>query len=174
LHLLESHSLFGRVEDSAGGFVSSLYINLNLLARRDPTAAGSKELRIDETYTTRNQIDTITRSDDIAGLTKIGTSKYTYDDARLANINHKNGARTSLASYVIPTTPAGACRRKRSAPAPSPRMRTVRHRQPTRQRRHDELDLRCRRQPHERRRLSRPSATSIRPCMQFETEIKSS
>jgi RHS repeat-associated protein len=87
--------------NSYNGVITSTFNNLNLLSSRQIVDGDGHAFRVDLEYTNRHQIGTMTRYDDAAGTDKIGESLYTYDNAmRLTNINHKNGAGTSLASYI--------------------------------------------------------------------------
>ncbi len=89
-----------RMQDSGSGVVTSTFNTLNLLSSRQVTGGGAT-LRADYAYTARHQIGTITRYDTLVG-TKVGEGIYAYDDAmRLTTLTHKNGAGTTLASYVF-------------------------------------------------------------------------
>jgi len=58
-------------------------------------------LRVDLTYTARNQIAGITRYSDLAGTQTVAYSAYTYDAAeRLTNIKHQNASGGMLANYT--------------------------------------------------------------------------
>jgi YD repeat-containing protein len=88
-----------RVEDSKGGVATSTYNAANRLTKREHT--GQAPLRIDFTYTARDQVETATRYSDLAGTTKVGSSTYTYDAAaRLKNLQHRNGSGTLFSNYT--------------------------------------------------------------------------
>jgi YD repeat-containing protein len=88
-----------RVEDSKGGVATSTYNAANLLTKREHT--GQAPLRIDFTYTVRDQVETTTRYSDLAGTTKVGSSTYSYDAAaRLRNLQHRNGSGTLFSNYT--------------------------------------------------------------------------
>src|SRR5262249_56700287 len=89
------------VQDSFGAVQTSTYDAANRLTRRDFGGSGQTPLRVDFTYTNRDQLGTVTRYSDLAGTTKVGDSSYTYDAAgRLTNLVHKDGSGTVLSSYT--------------------------------------------------------------------------
>lgn len=88
------------VQDSFGGVTSSIYDAANRLMSRRFTD-GTTSLRIDLTYTNRDQTATETRYSDLSGTTLVGSSEYTYAPAGdLTNLQHKNGNGTLLANYT--------------------------------------------------------------------------
>jgi RHS repeat-associated protein len=90
-----------RVNDSLGGVLTSVYDAVGNLTSRQFGGAGQTPLRIDLTYTSRNQIAGETRYTDLAGTTVVGMSSFTYDNAgRLSNLQHKNASNTVLANYT--------------------------------------------------------------------------
>jgi RHS repeat-associated protein len=90
-----------KVQDSKGGTTTSVYDADNNLTSRQ-FSGNSQTLRFDYTYTPTNQIGTATRYSDLNATTTIGSSSYTYDsDNRVSNLQHKNGAGTTvLANYT--------------------------------------------------------------------------
>ncbi len=90
-----------QLQDSFGGIQSSVYDAADRLTSRKFGGASQTPLRIDLTYTNRNQVDTETRYSDLTATTKIGSSTFTYDAAtRLTNLQHRNGSGTLLANYT--------------------------------------------------------------------------
>src|SRR5262249_53331396 len=89
------------VDDPFGGILTSVYDNANRLTSRKFGGTSQTTLSIDLSYNNRNEITNVTRFSNLAGTTVVGTSVYTRDDAgRLTNLDHKNGGRNALASYV--------------------------------------------------------------------------
>ncbi len=90
-----------RVDDSQGGVTTSVYNAVNLLTERDFGGVGQTPLRMDLTYTVRNQVSQLDRYSDLAGTTKVGETDTTYDDAgRTTQITHKDGS----GSVILQTT----------------------------------------------------------------------
>src|SRR5262249_42779419 len=90
-----------KVQDSLGGTLTSVYDAANRLTSRQFGGTGQTPVRIDPTYTNRNQLATLNRYSDLAGTTLVGTSSYVYDSAqRLTNLQHTYANSSVLASYV--------------------------------------------------------------------------
>jgi RHS repeat-associated protein len=89
------------VQDSQGGVTTSIYDAVNLLTSRQFGGSGQTPLRVDLTYTPRNQIATITRFSNLAGTVTVAYSAYTYDnDQRLTNIDDTNSSGGVLANFT--------------------------------------------------------------------------
>jgi RHS repeat-associated protein len=87
------------VKDSQGGVATSVYDVLNRLTSRQ--FGGTTPLRIDETYTARDQVASESRYTDVAGTHLVGTSSFTYDaDMRLTNEQHKDASGANIANYT--------------------------------------------------------------------------
>jgi RHS repeat-associated protein len=90
-----------QLQDSFNGILTSIYDAADRLTSRKFGGAGQTALRIDLTYTPRDQIATEVRYSDLNGNTKIGSSTFTYDPVgRLTNLQHLNGSGGSLANYT--------------------------------------------------------------------------
>lgn len=88
------------VADSLGGFTTSVYDAANRLSSRRFND-GTTQLRIDFTYTARDQLATETRYSDLAGTALVGPSLYTYDaQGRTTDIVHEDNTSTPIASYT--------------------------------------------------------------------------
>jgi RHS repeat-associated protein len=88
-------------QDSQGGVLTSVYDAANRLTSQQFGGSGQTPTRIDEAYSARNQVTTITRYSDLAGSHKVGETDYSYDPAmRVTNIVDKNGAGGILANYT--------------------------------------------------------------------------
>src|SRR4051812_6054944 len=76
------------VQDSFGGIQTSTYdAATRLTSRQFNGGTGSTPIRADFTYTNRDQLETVTRYNDLAGTSKVGSSTYTYDTTgRLTNL----------------------------------------------------------------------------------------
>jgi YD repeat-containing protein len=93
------------VQDSLGGLTTSTYDAANRLTSRQTT--GQAPLRVDLTYTSRDQIASITRYSDLAGTHTIVYSAYTYDGAeRLTNLQHQNSSGGNLLNFTYTYDPA--------------------------------------------------------------------
>ena len=184
-----------KVEDSFGGVQTSTYDAANRLDEREFGGSGQTPLRIDQTYTARDQVETtVTRYSDLAGSTKIGESAFTYDAAgRLTRTCSTRTARAaSWPTTPTPTTPPSRVLTETLGGATTTYAydttdqltndgttaysydangnRTMtgyhdRHRQPAHQRRHLDVHLRRRGQPHQeeqggQRRRPGPTATT--------------
>jgi YD repeat-containing protein len=89
------------LQDSLGGTTTSIYDVANRLTHRQFGGAGQTPLRIDMTYTARDQLATETRYSNLAGTQTVGYSTLTYDaESRLINLDHQNGSGTNLANYT--------------------------------------------------------------------------
>src|SRR5262249_15202701 len=77
-----------RRDDSQGGVLTSNYDDADRLLNRT-LQVGNTWLRVDLTYTVRDQLDSVTRSKGPGGPQPIVTTAYTYDDAgRLTDVRH--------------------------------------------------------------------------------------
>jgi RHS repeat-associated protein len=89
------------MQDSKRGTTTFVYDAANRLTSEQFGGSGQTPLRIDFSYTARDQVQTATRYSDLAGTQKVGASSYTYDAVgRLTNLQHFNGAGGSLANYT--------------------------------------------------------------------------
>jgi RHS repeat-associated protein len=89
------------LQDSLGGTTTSIYDVANRLTTREFGGSGQTPLRINMSYTVRNQLATETRYSDLAGTQTVGYSTLTYDaESRLINLDHQNGSGTNLANYT--------------------------------------------------------------------------
>ena len=94
--------------DSAGGTTAYVYDAANRLTSLQFGGAGQTPLRLDMTYTARNELATESRYSDLAGTLLVGTSAYTYDAAgRLTQLQQNDGSSNPLASYVYTYDAAG-------------------------------------------------------------------
>jgi RHS repeat-associated protein len=88
-------------QDSQGGTLTSVYDAANRLTSQQFGGSGQTPTRIDEAYSARNQVTTITRYSDLAGSHKVGETDYSYDPAmRVTHIVDKNGTGGILANYT--------------------------------------------------------------------------
>jgi RHS repeat-associated protein len=87
------------VADNLGGTVNSVYDGAGNLTQRTFSGPNSQQLRLDMTYDTAANLLTVTRSSDLAGHNKVGSSQYRYDGNRLMQITHLDGAGNTLANY---------------------------------------------------------------------------
>jgi YD repeat-containing protein len=89
------------LQDSQGGVTTSIYDGANRLTSRQFGGTSQTPLRVDFTYTPRNQIAMFTRFSDLAGTVTVAYSAYSYDNAaRLTNLQHQNGSGSLLANYT--------------------------------------------------------------------------
>ena len=89
------------LQDSQGGITTSIYDAVNLLTSRQFGGSGQTPLRVDFTYTPRNDIATITRYSNLAGTVTVAYSAYSYDnDQRLTNIDDTNSSGGVLANFT--------------------------------------------------------------------------
>jgi YD repeat-containing protein len=88
------------VKDNFGGVLSSVYDSAERLTSEQYNN-GTNQARFDLTYTSRNEVATLTRYSDVGGTTKIGESDYSYDaPGRLQNLQVKNGSGTTLENFT--------------------------------------------------------------------------
>ncbi len=88
-----------QLQDSQGGLLTSVYDALNRLTSRKET--GQAPVRIDFTYTARDDLASVSRYSDLAGTTTVAYSAYSYDGLdRVTNIEHQNGSGTNLANFT--------------------------------------------------------------------------
>ncbi len=88
------------VQDSLGGVTNSFYDSFHRLKSRQFSGAGQTPLRLDVTYTIRNEVATQTRFKDLNGNTKVGSSIYTYDVlGQLKEIQQKDGQGNVIEDY---------------------------------------------------------------------------
>jgi RHS repeat-associated protein len=86
-------------QDSQGGLQTSVYDALNRLTTRKET--GQAPLRLDFTYTARDDLASVSRYSDLAGTTTVAYSAYSYDSMdRITNLQHQNGSGTNLANFT--------------------------------------------------------------------------
>jgi RHS repeat-associated protein len=96
------------VVDSIGGTTTYVYDAANRLVSLQFGGTGQTPLRMDMTYTARNELAGESRYSDLAGTHRVGKSTYTYDAAgRLIDLVQKDGAGTSLAAYAYAYDAAG-------------------------------------------------------------------
>ena len=89
------------VADSLGGVQTSVYDAGNNLTTREFGGVGQTPLRLDLTYTARNQVLTQSRYSDLAGTTLVGTSTYGYDAVgNLTRLQQKDGSGGNIANYT--------------------------------------------------------------------------
>jgi YD repeat-containing protein len=89
-----------QVQDSKGGVATSIYDGADRLVSRQ-FSDGTTPLRLDFTYTARDQRATLTRYSDLAGTQVVGTTAYSYDDVgRTTNILSTNKFGTAVANYT--------------------------------------------------------------------------
>jgi RHS repeat-associated protein len=89
-----------QVTDSQGGTTTSVYDAANRLTTREQ-ANGLAPVRLDFTYTARDQLATMTRWADLVQIVKVGSSAYSYDSVgRTTNVVHQNSGGTNLANFT--------------------------------------------------------------------------
>jgi RHS repeat-associated protein len=90
-----------KLQDSFGGVLTSVYDAANRLTSRQFGGTSQTPLRLDLTYTNRDQVASITRYSDLSGTTKVGSTSYVYDAVgRLTNLQHKDSTNALLANYT--------------------------------------------------------------------------
>jgi len=90
-----------QLQDSFGGVLTSVYDSANRLTSRQFGGASQTPLRMDLTYTARNQLATQTRYSDLGGVNKVASNTLTYDTAgRLTNLQDFNASGGSIANYT--------------------------------------------------------------------------
>jgi RHS repeat-associated protein len=88
------------VQDSLGGTTTSVFDALNRQTSLQFGGSGQTTVRIDQTYTARDQVATQTRYTDLAGTNAVGTSSYLYDpEGRLTSLQQTFANGSVLASY---------------------------------------------------------------------------
>lgn len=96
-----------KMQDSFGGVETSVYDPANRLTSKQ-YHDGTQHLRADFVWTSRNQLDTLTRYSDLAGTTQVGLSSYAYDDAlvpKLSSFSFPNSVwerQSSKLRFVLP------------------------------------------------------------------------
>lgn len=91
------------VADSTGGTQTSTFDLADRLTSRTLDAPTGDDVRVDYTYTARDEVATATRYSDLTGTTQEGVSRYTYDaGGRLTDLEHRTGpgAGTLIADYA--------------------------------------------------------------------------
>jgi RHS repeat-associated protein len=90
-----------QVQDSFGGITTSVYDAAGRMTTLEFGGSGQTQLRLDFTYTARDQIATETRYSDLAGSHEIGYTTFMYDaNMNLTSLQHQNGSGTCLASFL--------------------------------------------------------------------------
>jgi len=90
-----------QLQDSFGGVLTSVYDSANRLTSRQFGGASQTPLRMDLTYTARNQLATQTRYSDLGGVNKVASNTLTYDTSgRLTNLQDFNASGGSIANYT--------------------------------------------------------------------------
>jgi RHS repeat-associated protein len=96
-----------QVQDSKGGITTSIYDGTDRLTSRQFTD-GTTPVRMDWTYTARDQIQNLTRFSDLAGTQVVGTTAYSYDDVgRTTNILSTDKFAATIANYTTSYDIAG-------------------------------------------------------------------
>ena len=89
------------VSDSTGGVQTSTFDLANRLTSRSLDAPTGGDLRVDYTYTDRNERKSMTRFSDLAGTTKVGDSSYTFDaGGRLTTLQNRTGSSAVIGDYT--------------------------------------------------------------------------
>ena len=89
------------VSDSTGGVQTSTFDLANRLMSRSLDAPTGGDLRVDFTYTDRDERKSMTRFSDLAGTTKVGDSSYTFDaGGRLTNLQNRTGSSAVIGDYA--------------------------------------------------------------------------
>jgi RHS repeat-associated protein len=89
-----------QVTDSLGGVTTSTYNAVDLLESRRFGGSGQTPLRIDFTYTARNERATDQRYSDLNATTLVGSTAYQYDIVgRLSSLQHRNSSNTLVGDY---------------------------------------------------------------------------
>jgi RHS repeat-associated protein len=100
-----------QVQDSQGGLATSVYDAANRLTSRKST--GQAPLRIDLTYTARDQIATETRYSNINGTTTVASTTFSYDAVgRETHRQHLNASNANLANYTYTYDLAGEVKKQ--------------------------------------------------------------
>jgi RHS repeat-associated protein len=89
------------VQDSLGGVTTSIYDAVHNLSSRQFEGAGLRLLRVDLTYTPRQELATVTRYRDLGVSQLVGSSVTIYDaNSRLVNLQHQDGSGTILSNFA--------------------------------------------------------------------------
>ncbi len=89
------------VQDSKNGVTTLTFDALNRQTSEQLSGSGVSAMRFDTAYTTRGQIETVTRYSDVAGSSQVGQTHNVYDAARrLTHILHEDSSDTALAEYT--------------------------------------------------------------------------
>jgi RHS repeat-associated protein len=96
------------LQDSKGGVTTYAYDAVRRLTQVQLTQNAAAPLRMDLTYTSRDQVDTEIRYSDLTGSTKVGSTTYAYDAvSRVRNLQHRDGSGNVLANYTYTYDLAG-------------------------------------------------------------------
>jgi RHS repeat-associated protein len=88
-------------QDSFGGVTSYVYDAAGRLTSEQFGGSGQTPLRLDMTYTARDQLASETRYSNLAGTVTVGYSTYGYDPVgRVTGIQHQDGSGNTLANYT--------------------------------------------------------------------------
>ncbi len=88
-------------EDSFGGNTITAYDALGRMQSRQLGGVGQTPVRLDQTYTAQDQVETVRRFSDLSGTQLVGSTTFSYDALdRVANLQHRNAAGTLLANYT--------------------------------------------------------------------------
>jgi RHS repeat-associated protein len=88
------------LQDSQGGVLTSVYDNASRLQTREFGGAGQTPLRIDLGYDNADRLTGLTRSNNLAGTSLVGTTSYSYDVAsRLTGIVSQNASLATVSYY---------------------------------------------------------------------------
>ncbi|MFT3881790.1 MAG: RHS repeat-associated core domain-containing protein [Gemmatales bacterium] len=92
-----------RRDDPTGGILTSVYDAIGQLTSRRFSASGQEEVRADFGYNARGEQTSVTRYSDVAGVTQVGQTTYSYDAAgNTTGITHRDSlsAIISQMTYV--------------------------------------------------------------------------
>jgi RHS repeat-associated protein len=96
-----------RTQDSFGGTTTYLYDAAGRLTSEKFGGTGQTPLRVDMTYTARDQLASETRYSNLTGTTTVAYSTYLYDAVgRVTSIQHQDGSGNTLANYTYAYDPA--------------------------------------------------------------------
>jgi RHS repeat-associated protein len=92
---LDANGNVTKIDDYFGGVTTSTYDDLDRLTQRQFNDTDLAPVRVDLTYTARDEYASITRWSNLGGTTKVGSTLYTFDNAgRLTNLRHRNASDT--------------------------------------------------------------------------------